>query len=746
MASSLNQLVKKVTFIVDIKEWAFDNIAKNIKTKLENKINIDIIYWEDFNNPLSLVKKLNKTNSDIFHFFFREHLNLIIKLMDPNNTETKKFSEKTITTHIPDYLYSSDKEIMDRHNLFDFCDGYFTTNKDLFNLYSNRTIPEPFGVIHDAPFIPAITSIPQKKTAGNHVKIVWSGNSKWGEYAGYRDYKGLNTIVRPAIRKLKENYPHIDFIAFDSSIKKTPHRDILNALHEADILLVSSVKEGTPLTLIEAMSRECAVVCTDVGIAHEVLPDVQKEFICERSDTAFYDALSRLIANPELLDRCKKHNLSAYNDTFESKSKITQQWECFFTKAVQNNTKEKLNLKLSFLNKQKRSLFHAATIKSLKTGANFARKTGLIPALNMISPQFAATYHKIIHGDGLGSSSYKNAHNHYKSVLAASSDDIPLAIYSPMWKGISASTESIFQKNSLKFPLYSTEFPEVSTHKYLNKLTDIIIKSKKNVIIYSGGSIIHLTLAQEIKKMNKNVKQYFMWHGSPAQWLDHAQFLHFDKWRSAFEAGTIDGFITVKPNLHHTLMSLGIRAYDIYNPIPNLKQNTLASSNNTINIGLFSAISSWYKNPNVQLLALAGKDITLNTNLDEKYVRNLNLNVSNINFYQHMPRHEFLEILSRQDINLYITNTECSPMTALESWAMNIPCIVSPAGDIYSHVDKELAHYLVEPKVDDPQSISKRIRLVIDNLEIIKTLLEKRRIAYNEIYNAKLYDLFKQLK
>ncbi len=58
MASSLNQLVKKVTFVVDIKEWAFDNIAKNIKTKLENKINIEIIYWEDFNNPLSLVKKL----------------------------------------------------------------------------------------------------------------------------------------------------------------------------------------------------------------------------------------------------------------------------------------------------------------------------------------------------------------------------------------------------------------------------------------------------------------------------------------------------------------------------------------------------------------------------------------------------------------------------------------------------------------------------------------------------------------
>lgn len=34
-------------------------------------------------------------------------------------------------------------------------------------------------------------------------KLVWIGNSKWGEYLGYKDYKGLNKIVLPALDKLK---------------------------------------------------------------------------------------------------------------------------------------------------------------------------------------------------------------------------------------------------------------------------------------------------------------------------------------------------------------------------------------------------------------------------------------------------------------------------------------------------------------------------------------------------------------
>src|SRR5690606_29858294 len=141
----------------------------------------------------------------------------------------------------------------------------------------------------------------------------------------------------------------------------------------------------------------------------------------------------------------------------------------------------------------------------------------------------------------------------------------------------------------------------------------------------------------------------------------------------------------------------------IYNPVPYIDdaKNAKLLKKDSVNIGLFSAISSWYKNPFPQLLSISGKkNFILTTNLDEKDVTSALPGVKNANYIHHMARQDFLNILKKQDINLYVTNTECSPMIALESWACLVPCVVGPAGDIYSSVDKELAAWLVEERVD----------------------------------------------
>src|SRR5690606_18489220 len=102
----------------------------------------------------------------------------------------------------------------------------------------------------------AVVPAPVKSepVAGDPVRIMWTGNSKWGEYAGYRDYKGLETIIKPAIKRLQdENYP-VRFTVIDSAEQKRSREDVLTTLAQQDILLVASLAEGTPLTLIEAMS------------------------------------------------------------------------------------------------------------------------------------------------------------------------------------------------------------------------------------------------------------------------------------------------------------------------------------------------------------------------------------------------------------------------------------------------------------------------------------------------------------
>ena len=61
-------------------------------------------------------------------------------------------------------------------------------------------------------------------------------------------------------------------------------RDIPRLLHAADIFLLSSVSEGIPLTLIEAMASELPCVSTRVGGTPEVVADGETGLLAEPSN------------------------------------------------------------------------------------------------------------------------------------------------------------------------------------------------------------------------------------------------------------------------------------------------------------------------------------------------------------------------------------------------------------------------------------------------------------------------------
>jgi len=177
------------------------------------------------------------------------------------------------------------------------------------------------------------------------------------------------------------------------------------------------------------------------------------------------------------------------------------------------------------------------------------------------------------------------------------------------------------------------------------------------------------------------------------------------------------------------------------NPVPVIDDTRLPGelSHEIINVGLFSSISSWAKNPFPQLLSVSGFDnILLTTNITKNDVELAFPTLERVQYINHMDRQDFISVLKKQDINLYVTNTECSPMIALESWACLIPCIVGPAGDVYSTVDEKLGAYLVEKNVDNPTLIAERIKKVIENYDEIVHLLRVNRIVQR--------DNFKQAK
>lgn len=733
---------QRIVFVVDIRGWAFDTVATSMRGRLAPLLEVcEIVYWQDFDDPFSLIRHINEINPDLVHFFFREHLDLILKTTAKDSGHFRTFCQRAVTTHVPDYLYSASFELASRVDMFHFVDGYFTTCRDLYELYAaDPLVPVPHDVIFDWPEI-----TPQKNTSSKasttRLRVLWSGNSRWGEYAGYVDYKGLETIIRPALRRVQEKSLHIDFTCFDSAQKKVPHSRILEALKETDILLIASEKEGTPLSLIEAMAMGCAVISTKVGITEDVLPQIQKPFICERHPDAFSSALLELHRNRDKLNSIKQANLVAYDTHFGNSSELMTKWVTFLNKSharYQNNTARKRALAKDVAGSKSRR----ALVTALRAGVRVAKPLGLVQALNNITPKFAGIYHRVIHeGYQSGKPDYERIGGYYEQAVGLWPKDKPIAVYAPMWKGVAASTEALFGRHVLRYPYFDTEFPEVKTHSYLERLAELLVRKCTSPLVYSGGSLIHHGLATRVRELDPERRQLFLWHGSPAQWVDAAQRAHFMMWQAAYEDGVINGIGTIKPNLHRTLQKVGIEARDIMNPIPELVKPliTRRSSSDSIHIGLFSAVSSWYKNPYPQLLSLAGnKVVELSTNLSKEDTSQVQLGVRAIHRYPHMPRSKFLNILSQQDLTLYVTNTECSPMIALESWALGVPCIVGPAGDVYSNVSDKLAEFLVEPLVDNPTAIADRIELVLQRREEIVEILVSSQRAYQLEFNKKL--------
>lgn len=739
---------KKILFIVDTRKWAFDNIACSLKKRLSSVCDIDIKYWEDFSQPEKLVEAINTANPDLVHFFFREHLSVVLHLLDRRSKTARTFCARAITTHIPDYLCQDLADLFNRKQLFDFVDAYFTTNADLLEIYSNCTfIPKPFGVIHDWVDVEPVAE--KISNDSETVKILWSGNSRWGEYAGHSDYKGLNSVIKPAIKAVQQNFPHVAFICHDSSTRRVSHGVVMNSMREADILLIASRREGTPLTLIEAMANRCAIVTTRVGIAPEILPSRQQDFFCDRSALALQQKLERLVADRPLIAELAERNHQAWREHFGDSGPLREAWRNFIDQAIARYQMDGAERKLSLV-QDRRALGYKLTVNTLRMGARVASQLGIAKTLDRATPKLGATYRRMVYGASLPRLvDYSIIDPIYDEAIANLNADHPLAVYAPMWKGVCASSEAIFTDNRIRFPFTDHEYPERDTHPYIDALAAKLSTSRAPAIVYSGGSLIHQSLARQVRIRNPALLQFFMWHGSPAQWVDQEQMEFFNRWRTEYAHGTINGIIVLKRGLEETLQRMGIWSTYIFNPVPLLDESWRPRTLNPahIKVGLFSSIGSWQKNPFPQLMSMTGmSNIELTTSLPREQTDLARLGIKQINHTEHMSHRIFLRVLAQQDINLYITNTECSPMTPLESWESLVPCIVGPAGDVYSSVSEKLAEFLVEENVDDACSISKRLQLVIDNYAMIVDLLQSSRDKQRSLFMSERAKLFQSLQ
>lgn len=116
--------------------------------------------------------------------------------------------------------------------------------------------------------------------------------------------KGYDYLIK-AFKKLVEDYDEVSLFIVGSGschlrlnriirdldleekvhlVGAKPHNEIVNWINSADLLVISSLREGAPVVLLEALSCGVPVVGTDVGIVSDVLTSPSYGYICKAKD------------------------------------------------------------------------------------------------------------------------------------------------------------------------------------------------------------------------------------------------------------------------------------------------------------------------------------------------------------------------------------------------------------------------------------------------------------------------------
>ena len=342
----------KVALVVDIQDWAFHNIAKQIVANLSDKYNFTIFIATKYENVAVLLLEAKKFH--LIHFFWRDYIFNIICEYNRLYFQEKGWNYKeflvevlpklNITSSVFDHLFLSEKQIIERELLFNvLLNGYTVSSQKLADIYDAiDDYHAPELVIEDGVDFQKFFPVNLERFSENNREIIvgWVGNSEWGPWQqDGKDYKGLKTLVKPAVEALRaEGFPVCGIYA-DRAEKWLPHDQMVNYYNSIDIYICASDIEGTPNPVLEAMACGVPIISTDVGIVPQVFGKLQSEFILPlRSLETLKNKLRLLLESPETRKRLSEENLERIQ-SWAWKAQCSK-WDYFFQQMLSENASQ----------------------------------------------------------------------------------------------------------------------------------------------------------------------------------------------------------------------------------------------------------------------------------------------------------------------------------------------------------------------------------------------------------------------
>ena len=240
-----------------------------------------------------------------------------------------------------------------------------------------------------------------------------------------------------------------------------------------------------------------------------------------------------------------------------------------------------------------------------------------------------------------------------------------IAIHHPKWLGVSISTKELF-KHTLKLE-------ELRDPSEALPIAKMLCAKKPTSIFFSGIAEGWIDVIQEIKKLDRQISIKVIWHGSNALLTEDYDFKVFMEVLEAQKNKYVDQIAFVKKSMYEFYLQKGFNVSFLMNTVKLEQKNILKPQTKTVKIGLYSSGNRWVKNTYNQLAAaslLPNHEIDclpMSTNI-EKYSKLLKINTKGNK--HHLSRDALLKKLSLNDLNMYVTFTECAPLLPLESFEL----------------------------------------------------------------------------
>ena len=332
---------RNILLLVDMYNWSFHNIAKNIQSNIKEH-DIDILTTQDYKKRLQKSYNLRYTNNHkekqyttIIFLFPSNYFNVseLQYIKKYNNAKIyfclyDNFIWREINT-IPSLQLSKKNVSFNIYFWLKFCDGYLYASphikKSLIENFdetinAKRIMDKPNDYCMDGvdtrmfKFKEYKNDILTKKK----LKIGWIGNSDVKQSGIQKGY----TEIKQYISDLSANF---EFCPLDKQIKQIPHNEVPDYIHNIDIIVCYSTCEGTPNQILEGSSCGRCWVSTDVGIVSSVYNTIEDNptgIIIKKNEKAFKDALMKLYNNRELIVEYGKNGRKAIEKKWDWKYKL----------------------------------------------------------------------------------------------------------------------------------------------------------------------------------------------------------------------------------------------------------------------------------------------------------------------------------------------------------------------------------------------------------------------------------------